>query len=325
MAPASSLIELRHLRTFIAAADFGSFRKASAALRVRESAVSRRIRDLEDELGASLFHRHSGGVSLTLAGDRYLARARRVLDELGEGADDVAAIGTVETGRLRIGIMSSLGPGFQADLFKTFKTRQPGVEILVDDGDPRDHVAALCRGELDVALLAGIESCPGCRIELLWREQAYAALAEGHRLVAHERVDWAELGAEVFVANAEPRSLWIRELLAGRIAAAGHVPRICAHVLGRHNLMGLVAMGDGLAITGEAMRALAPPGVVFRPIVGERFDFNAVWVDDNDNPACRRLLSLARAMARRYQQPARQRTSPPPSCSSPSRTPCRSR
>lgn len=59
----TSAIELRHLRYFIAAAEHGSFRKAGVALHVQESAVSRRIRDIEDRLGASLFQRHNGGVS----------------------------------------------------------------------------------------------------------------------------------------------------------------------------------------------------------------------------------------------------------------------
>ncbi len=61
-------IRLRQLRHFLAAADQGSFRKAAIALAINESSVSRQIRDLEDELGASLFIRHSGGVRLTVAG-----------------------------------------------------------------------------------------------------------------------------------------------------------------------------------------------------------------------------------------------------------------
>ena len=64
-------IELRHLRYFIAAAEHGSFRKAGAAVGVQESAISRRIRDLEDQLGASLFNRYNGGVHLTFAGERF--------------------------------------------------------------------------------------------------------------------------------------------------------------------------------------------------------------------------------------------------------------
>lgn len=62
------MLELRQIRYFLAAAEHGSFLKAASALEIQESAISRRIRDLEDELGASLFQRHNGGVCLTLAG-----------------------------------------------------------------------------------------------------------------------------------------------------------------------------------------------------------------------------------------------------------------
>jgi DNA-binding transcriptional LysR family regulator len=79
-------IELRHLRYFLAAAEHGSFRKAAAALNVQESAISRRIRDLEDEIGVALFIRHHGGVHLTHAGQRFLARARKALNHIGSAA-----------------------------------------------------------------------------------------------------------------------------------------------------------------------------------------------------------------------------------------------
>ena len=71
-----STTELRHLCHFVAAAEHGSFRKAGIALGIQESAISRRIRDLEDHLGASLFQRRSTGVTLSLAGQRFLRRAR---------------------------------------------------------------------------------------------------------------------------------------------------------------------------------------------------------------------------------------------------------
>ena len=71
-----SPIRLRQLRCFLAATDHGSFRKAATALTINESSVSRQIRNLEDELGASLFLRHSAGVRLTVAGQEFLRSAR---------------------------------------------------------------------------------------------------------------------------------------------------------------------------------------------------------------------------------------------------------
>ena len=71
------MFELRHLRYTVAAADQGSFRRAALAMKVQESAVSRRIRDLEDEIGAALFIRHTSGVTLTQAGEVFVRHARQ--------------------------------------------------------------------------------------------------------------------------------------------------------------------------------------------------------------------------------------------------------
>ncbi|WP_139790757.1 LysR family transcriptional regulator [Rhizobium rhizosphaerae] len=85
--------EYRYLRYFIAAAKHGSFRKAGIALGVQESSVSRRIRDLEDQLGASLFQRHNGGARLTFAGQRFRRKAEEMLRHMRDSAQDIAAIG----------------------------------------------------------------------------------------------------------------------------------------------------------------------------------------------------------------------------------------
>ncbi|KNY11882.1 hypothetical protein AKG11_32700 [Shinella sp. SUS2] len=96
MARRPPAIELRHLNTFVVVAEHGSFRKAGAAIGLSQSAVSRCIADLEDQIGASLFHRHTWGISLTHAGQRFLGRARQILRNVDDGAEDIAAIGRSE-------------------------------------------------------------------------------------------------------------------------------------------------------------------------------------------------------------------------------------
>lgn len=105
-------IELHHLCYFVTAAEHGSFRWAGAALGIQESAISRRIRDLEDRIGLSLFHRHSSGVFLTVAGERYLRHARRILRHVGECVTDAVKIDRSKEGRVRMGIFSSLASVF---------------------------------------------------------------------------------------------------------------------------------------------------------------------------------------------------------------------
>ena len=84
-------VELRHLRYVIAAAEHHSFRRAASVVGVHQSAISRRIRDLEEELGASLFNRHSGGVELTFAGEGFLEHARRIVGQIERAASLVNA------------------------------------------------------------------------------------------------------------------------------------------------------------------------------------------------------------------------------------------
>ncbi|MEW6256312.1 MAG: LysR family transcriptional regulator [Pseudomonadota bacterium] len=107
MVPKRNEIELRHLRCFLAAAEHASFRRAGTALGIQASSVSRRIRDLEDQLGVSLFQRHNGGVRLTVAGEKFKARARAIIEQVSEGVVDNSVIGCGVDGRIRIGLVAT--------------------------------------------------------------------------------------------------------------------------------------------------------------------------------------------------------------------------
>jgi DNA-binding transcriptional LysR family regulator len=154
--------ELRHLRYVVAAAEHGSFRKAALALGVQESAVSRRIRDLEDEIGATLFIRHHAGVCPTYAGHQFVGRARKAINQLSYATRDVGLIGRAETGVVRLGIFSSLASGFLAELLQTYSAKHSGVRLEIVEGGPCDHVPAIRQHRLDVAFLTGPPKTADC-------------------------------------------------------------------------------------------------------------------------------------------------------------------
>ncbi len=301
MAIAPAPYEFRHLRYFLAAVEHGSFRKASAALGVQESAISRRIRDLEDNIGASLFHRHSAGVRLTIAGEKFLPRAKEIVRQIGESGADVGAVGRGEDGRIRIGILGSLSSGFLCELLCSFRVSHPGVATELVDGAPADLVAEIRQLRLDVAFLPGAREWEDCDTERLWTERGFVVLSEKHRLAARDELDWRDLGDETFVLSETPPGPDIRDCVVKRMASLGHAPEIRCHQVDRHNLMSLVGMAEGLTLTSEASTAAQFPGICYRPIRGEVLPFSAVWSPVNDNPAMRRLLSLARTLSAKRQ------------------------
>lgn len=317
----TALFELRHLRYFVAAVEHGSFRKAGSALEVRESAVSRRIRDLEDQLGASLFQRHSGGVYLTLAGQRFLRRARIALQQIDDGAKDVAAVGRSEEGCIKVGVFSSLASGFLFELFRAFNRDHSAVMIELIDGNPTEHVAAVRQLQLDVAFITGTAVWGDCETEHLWSEQVFLVLPSEHRLTAKEQIYWHDLTGESFIVSDAAPGPEIHDYLVQRLADLGHHPQIHEQLVGRDILLSLVAVGWGLTLTSEATTGAQIPGIVYRPIASEVLPFSAIWSPKNDNPACRRLLSLARSMARTNKASLTSPASMMRSPASPSQTP----
>ncbi len=294
----SSSIELRQLRYFVMASEYGSFRKAALELGVQESSISRRIRDLEDHLGASLFHRYNGGVSLTLAGQRFLRRARKALEHIDDGARDVGAIGRVERGRIKVGVFSSFASGFLADLFRAYDQKHRKVRIDFIDGAPAEHIAAIRQLRLDVAFLTGTRDWPDCEATYLWSERVFVVLPDTHRLTEKGELDWPDLASDAFIVSDAPPGPEIHDYLVQRLAGLGHHPEIQPQYVGRDNLLAAVAVGRGLTVISEAAAAVRMPGIAYRPIANEKLPFSAVWSPRNDNPALRRLLSLARTMSR---------------------------
>ncbi|MBZ9794681.1 LysR family transcriptional regulator [Mesorhizobium sp. ES1-4] len=292
------MIEVRQLRYFLAASEYGSFRKAAAAIGVQESAISRRIRDLEDRLGASLFQRHNGGVFLTLAGKRFVRHARKALRQIEYGAKDVATIGRSEDGRIKIGIFSSLASGFLSDLLRAYDKAHAQVLIELKDGDPADHVSAIRQLRLDVAFITGTSQWLDCEIEQLWSERVFVVLPSEHPLCGKTELDWHDLVGERFIVSDGAPGPEIHDYLVQRLADLGRHPEIHTQYIGRDNLLSLVAIGRGVTVMSEAGTAAQFPGIVYRPIADEVLPFCAVWSPRNDNPAWRRLLSLARSMSR---------------------------
>lgn len=288
-----------YLRYALVAAERRSFRQAAAELGVWESTISRGIRDLEDEIGVALFIRHPGGVTLTNAGRNFLRHARLAIGYIEHALKDAGAAGRGEVGMVRIGIFSSLASGFLADLLQAYQAEHPFVHLDFAEGGPAEHVTAVQHHRLDVAFLTGEPAAYGCEVARLWEERVFVVLPRDHSLVECEVITWDDLRDEHFIVSGANPGPEIHDYIVKHLADLGRHPCVERCGVGRDNLMKLVTLGRGLTLTSEATTGAAFPGVVYRPIEGERLPFSAVWSLRNDNPAFRRLLSMARLLSKR--------------------------
>src|SRR5215471_6190513 len=152
--PIKNGLGLRELQAVLAVAEFGSFRRAAAALGYTQSALSHQVSALEGALGQPLFHRPGGRapVRLTPAGEAVCRRARRALTEVEAVAADAEQAARGESVRVRVGVTQTAAAEIMPAALRAFRDDHPGVEVvLIAVDDPESSRDALRRGELDLA------------------------------------------------------------------------------------------------------------------------------------------------------------------------------
>ena len=291
-----AIVDFISVSQALVVADQSSFSRAARILGVKQSAVSRRIQALEDELGVSLFERQSNGVRLTIAGQHFIERTRAAFAEIDFAIKNAAAAGRGDEGVIRIGVLPSRLSGFLCDVLAEFRNAQPGVVFDFFDGPPRKLIARIMERRLDIAFIVSGTPTPGCDAEALWSSCIYVALPNRHPLTGCDAIDWELLKDERFVFGREAIAAGFDAFATERIARVGGRLSLAMHDVSQDLVMQFVALGFGLSLSSDSSTAIPYPGVAFRPLADEddRVSYSVVWLPGNDNPALRRFLSLAR-------------------------------
>lgn len=280
-------------------ADYASISRVARALGVNQAAISRRIKSLEDGLGVSLFERQSNGVRLTVAGRRFVDRTRAAFVEIESAVRNAAAAGRGAEGAIRIGICPGPMPAFLTELVKDFREAHPNVGLDFVAGSMQERIAKVMGRSLDIAIIAGANLALDCDTERLWSSRICVVLPDNHMLAICEAIDWMYLRDERFIFGFDSGSDCFRDVIIQHVGSVDPRPTVENFSVCQEALFQLVALGVGVSLTSECCLATSYSGVVIRPLLGDddRVDYSVVWLPENDNPALRRLLSLARAKA----------------------------
>ena len=146
-------MQFQQLRYFVAVAETRHFTRAADLVHVAQPSLSQQIKALERELGAGLFLRARGNITLTDAGEALLPLARRILADADTARHEVQELAQLRSGRVRLGATPSLCTGLLPDVLRAFHDRYPGIRLLIEEGGSHDLVRELARGALDLALV----------------------------------------------------------------------------------------------------------------------------------------------------------------------------
>lgn len=291
-------MELRHLRYFVVAAEERNVTRAATRLSVSQPAVSRQIRDLERELGVTLFDREPGGITLTEAGRTALQHAVTILSQANGLADAMQPFQDGDyVATLKVGFIPTALPGFLAQGMRSFRQTHPDVCVEIFEMLPQEQVDALAKKEIDVALMghASREARRSYRVEPIREVPLALALPDNHPLSDRKELDLAELADESFLTLHEKHFPGRPELMKEAFDRAGISPRIAIRSEGLVSLLGHVGGGRSVALVPSDMEALPHPGVVFVKLERPRItlESSAAWLEEQEKPA---LLAFIEAL-----------------------------
>jgi DNA-binding transcriptional LysR family regulator len=264
------MMELRHLRYFVAVADEENFTRAAATLGIGQPPLSQQIRDLENEVGAQLFHRVPHGAELTAAGNAFLPEAKAAIAAAARAKTAAQRANRGETGRLSLGFTAS--SAFNADVSATireYRSRWPEVRLSLTEMNSNWLMERLMRGEIDAAFIRpGLEDPRNVRLKRLADEPMLIALPAGHALAKRSRVPLSALASEPFILFPRVVGLSLYDEIAAACRAAGFELVVSQEAPQIPSVVNLVAASLGVSIVPASIAQIKLDGVTYRPIEG---------------------------------------------------------
>jgi DNA-binding transcriptional LysR family regulator len=290
-------MDLRRLRYFAAVASLGSVHRAAAELGIAQPALSRQIRELEEELGVTLFARSTRGVTLSPVGEVLLSEVDRLLPqvEVAKARTQRAAQG--QFGLLRVAFTTVAAElRFPVAAFAEARRLMPEVEFRLSLIDSDHQLEALVAGEIDLGLVYRRGELPeGMRYQDLRVDRYILMVPNDHPLTRQASVRMADLrDHDMIFASKATLPLTYADHMAA-CARGGFTPRVALELHNEAITLNLVAEGLAISFANSSLRERRPmQGVTYLEI--DDFDSSlplaAMWRRDRETAATLRFVDL---------------------------------
>jgi len=232
------------MATAIAAS--GSVTQAAGALHLTQTAISHQLRGIEERLGTPLFLRVGKRMIPTAAGERVLATARRVLDDLAAAEDDVRRLGRREAGLLRVCAQCNTGYHWLPPLVDAFRRRHPQIDVSLALDCTVRPIEALLEGKLDIAIVTQSTRHPRVRLRPLFEDEHAAIVASDHPFAKRPFVNPEDFASErlLLYSSSPDDSFTIQTILR----PAGVTPQRISFVMLTEAILAMVKARLGISV-----------------------------------------------------------------------------
>jgi DNA-binding transcriptional LysR family regulator len=290
------MVELRHLRYFLAVAEELNFSRAAERMHMAQPPLSAAIRQLERDLEVDLFVRTTREVRLTDAGRAFLAGARRTLADAERAAEDARRAAAGELGKLRIAYSWSTRFDTLPALGRAFRASHPDVELLAQEMWNARMPPAFGSGSIDIAL----SLCPEIAAELelapIRTERLVALLPEAHPLARKDAIPLSALADEEFILFPREIAPRLHDAFVAIFRRAGFEPRVRNESFHTGWDLGVLTDIPAAALAPQTIAGGLPEGIVAVALTEptDALETCLVWRSDDSSPAVAAFVAVAR-------------------------------
>ena len=293
------VVELRHVRYFLAVAEHLNFSKAAQQLHISQPPLSRQIRQLEDDIGVPLFVRNKRRVRLTKAGTVFLDEARKLIVQAGHATEAARHAHKGESGLVRVGIASGLG-GVVNRVVADHGRHYPAVNVECKDAFSSAQSTSLLKREIDVGFLRPPIDQVNLDCELLFEEDFVVVLAKTHRLAKRRSLRLNEIAEEPLIIFDRNLSNGLYDKILRLYSRQGLTPHFAVTHVEPHEEAGaiMVASGKAVYIGVGAIVTRSVHGIDLAAVrlneAEAKIEVYMAWRKKEDSPTVLSVLNSAR-------------------------------
>jgi LysR family hca operon transcriptional activator len=287
-----AIVELRHLRYFVAVAEEGSLTVAAQKrLHTAQPSLSRQIHDLELELGVQLLIRGPRGIELTASGRVFLDHARVALLQVEAAGEAARRAAQPPRTSFAIGFLTGYEMDWLPAVMDILHAELPNTEVIIHSQDSPDLAAGLIRGKIDLAFLRPEKQAPGLKFRPLRKDPLIVLMPRDHALAARSSIRPQDIAGQTFIGVSPIRAPTLWAVINDYVKPVGVKPDHQAENLAM--AISLVASTGGISLLPLYAQNLLPRTVVSRPIQGAppTVDLVIGYNEANTSPLLKFLLT----------------------------------